>query len=411
MSSRTAVVIDPAGTDIHGEAERIRALGPVSPIELPGGVRAWSVTGYEAARQVLADARFSKDPRKHWTAFSEGTLDPEFPLMGWALMENLTTTHGKDHARLRRLVAGAFTTRRVVSLRPGIEATVDRLLDSLEAGSGGNPADLREGFAEPLALNVICDLLGVPEDARTALFSGGEANVDTTNTSQETASIIERVHVIAGELIGARREEPGNDLVSDLIRARDEDGSRLSGAELMGTVLLLVSTGTEPVKNLLTNTVAELLQRPEHLAAVLEGRASWDQVVEETLRVQAPVAHLPFRFATEDVEVAGTLVPRGEPVLIHYAAVGRDPAVHRGDAAVFDPARADKRHLSFGYGVYRCVGMPLARLEAEIALSSLFRRFPELRLAVPPSRLERQSTFIMNGLSTLPVRLGKNATG
>ncbi|MBQ1080598.1 cytochrome P450 [Nocardiopsis sp. B62] len=410
MRPNGAIVIDPTGADIHEEAERIRVLGPIARIELPGGVRAWSVTGYEAARQVLADTRFSKDPRKHWTAFSDGTLDPAFPLIGWAMMENLTTSHGEDHARLRRLVTGAFTTRRVERLRPEIERTVDRLLDALESESGDAPVDLRSGFAEPLALNVICELLGVPQDVRAVLFSGGEANVDTTNTSQETASVIERVHGIAGELIESRREQPGNDLVSDLIRARDEDGSRLSEAELMGTILLLVSTGTEPVKNLLTNTISELLGSPGSLAAALEGRTPWGDTVEETLRVQAPVAHLPFRFAVEDVEVAGTVVPRGEPVLIHYAAVGRDPAIHHRDPDVFDPDRADKRHLSFGHGVYRCVGMPLARLEAEVALSSLFRRFPELRLAVPASRLERQSTFIMNGLSSLPVRLGKKVT-
>ncbi|WP_116244154.1 cytochrome P450 [Nocardiopsis sp. FIRDI 009] len=404
MGSRTTVAIDPAGTDIHGEAERIRALGPVSEIELPGGVRAWSVTGYEAARRVLADPRFSKDPRKHWTAFAEGTLDPDFPLIGWALMENLTTTHGEDHARLRRLVTGSFTARRITSLRPRIAEVTARLLDGLEATGKNGPVDLRAGFAEPLPLHVICELLGVPERMRTDLFRGGEANVDTTNTSYETVTSMERVHEIAGDLIAAKREDPEDDLVSALIRARDEDGSRLSGTELMGTVLLLVSTGTEPVKNLLTNATAELLTHAEHRAAVMEGRLTWESVIEETLRVQAPVAHLPFRFAVEDVEVAGVTVPRGEPVLVHYAAVGRDPSVHGQSADVFDPGRADKRHLSFGHGVYRCVGMPLARLEAEIALTMLFQRFPEMRLAVPPADLKRQSTFIMNGLAALPIR-------
>ncbi|MFD3688137.1 cytochrome P450 [Nocardiopsis sp. NPDC058631] len=406
MRSRTTVAIDPTGADVYGEAERIRASGPVARVELPGGVRAWSVTGYEAARRVLADPRFSKDPRKHWTAFAEGTLDPAFPLIGWALMENLTTSHGEDHTRLRRLVTGAFTTGRMRGLRPGVEAATARLLDRLEEWGPDRAVDLKSRFAEPLALHVICDLLGVPQTMREDLFGGGKANTDSTLSSEETAASIERVHAIADDLIAAKREEPGDDLVSDLVRARDGDGSQLDDSELKGTVLLLVSTGTEPVKNLLANTLRELLLHPGHHAAVLNGGLALADVVEETLRSQAPVAHLPFRFATEDVEVAGVTVPRGEPVLIHYAAAGRDPSLHGPDADRFDPDREDKRHLAFGHGVYRCVGTPLARMEADVALSALLPRFPEMRLAVAPGDLRAQNTFIMNAPDALPVLLG-----
>ncbi|MFF4378191.1 cytochrome P450 [Kitasatospora sp. NPDC001547] len=405
MAIPEPVVIDPAGHDIHGEAARIRANGPVARIELPGGVLAWSITDHEIARQAMTDHRLSKDPRQHWTAFAEGRIGEDFPLIGWVLMDNLTTRYGADHTRLRKLTAGAFTPRRVEAMRAEVEKAVEELLDELDRCAPGEVVDLKARFARPMPARVICDLFGVPAEDRAQMLRGGEANIDTTLTPEESAANVEQWHREMTEFVESKRRGPGDDLTSDLVQAQEEDGSRLNDSELVGTLHLLLATGTEPVMNLLANATRALLTHPEQLALLRSGAVSWADVIEETLRVEAPVAHLPFRFAVEDIELGGVVIPKGEPVLINFAAVGRDRAVHGDSAAAFDATRPDKEHLSFGHGVYRCIGMPLARMEAEIALAALFDRFPDLELAVPAGELEPQVTFIMNGVQTLPVRL------
>lgn len=405
MAHTDPVVIDLAGTDVHAEGARIRAHGPVAQVELPGGVTAWSVTGYEAGMRVLSDQRFSKDARQHWTAFINGEISPDFPLIGWALMENLSTTYGSAHTRLRRLVAKAFTPRRVEAMRPTIEGIVADLLVSLGSGAPGRPADLKAGFAHPLASRVMFDLIGVPEQARATILRGGEAQVDTTMTEEEIAAAVGAVIQEMGALVEAKRQAPGDDLTTALLAAKEEDGSQLNDGEMVGTLLLLLATGTEPATNLVTNTVFTLLANPGQLKSIRAGQATWQDAIEETLRLEAPVAHLPFRFAVEDVVIDGVTIRAGDPVLMNFAAMGRDPAVHGASADSFDVRRASKDHLAFGHGIYRCIGMPLGRMEAEIAVPALFDRFPDLSLAVQPGDVKPQSTFIMNGRSELPVTL------
>ncbi|SOB85612.1 cytochrome P450 family protein [Streptomyces sp. 1331.2] len=405
MENPAPVVLDPAGRDIHGEAARIRANGPVARIELPGGVLAWSIADQELARQALSDHRLSKDPRQHWTAFAEGRIGEDFPLIGWVLMDNLTTRYGADHTRLRKLTAGAFTPRRVEALRPEVQKAVDELLDELDGCAPGEVVDLKARFARPMPARVICDLFGVPAEDRVQMLRGGEANIDTTLTPEESAANVAQWHREMAEFVESKRRDPGDDLTSDLVQAQAEDGSRLNDSELVGTLHLLLATGTEPVMNLLANATRALLTHPEQLALLKNGKVSWADVIEETLRAEAPVAHLPFRFAVEDIELGGVVIAKGEPVLINFAAAGRDRTVHGDSAHTFDATRPNKEHLSFGHGIYRCIGMPLARMEAEIALAALFRRFPDLELAVPAQDLSPQVTFIMNGVETLPVRL------
>ncbi|WP_030057276.1 cytochrome P450 family protein [Streptomyces novaecaesareae] len=405
METPAPVVLDPAGRDIHAEAARIRANGPVARIELPGGVLAWSIADQELARQALSDHRLSKDPRQHWTAFAEGRIGEDFPLIGWVLMDNLTTRYGADHTRLRRLTASAFTPRRVEALRPEVQKAVDELLDELDGCAPGEVVDLKARFALPMPARVICDLFGVPAEDRARMLRGGQVNTDTTISPEESAANVAQWHREMEEFVEDKRRNPGDDLTSDLVQAQEEDGSRLNGSELVGTLHLLLATGTEPVMNLLANATRALLTHPDQLALLKSGKVSWADVIEETLRAEAPVAHLPFRFAVEDIELGGVTIAKGDPVLINFAAAGRDTTVHGDSAHTFDAARPNKEHLSFGHGIYRCIGMPLARMEAEIALSALFRRFPDLELAVPAQDLSPQVTFIMNGVQTLPVRL------
>ncbi|MTE22525.1 cytochrome P450 [Streptomyces sp. TRM43335] len=403
MEHRCPVALDPTGSDIHAEGSRIRAHGPVARVELPGGVAAWSVTDYAVAREILSDHRFSKDGRRHFGAYVDGEVGEDFPLIGWVLMENMTTAYGADHTRLRKPCAQAFTPRRVEALRPAVEAAAAELLDELAAVPAGEVVDLKSRFAHPLPARTICDLFGVPADARADMLRGGEVNVDTSITPEEAAANVERWHRQMLEFVETKRREPGDDLTSDLAAAQREDPSLLSDDELVGTLHIMLATGTEPVKNLIANAVLALLTHPEQLELVRGGEATWQDVIQETLRVEAPVAHLPFRFPVEDVEIGGVTIPKGEPVLVNYAAIGRDPALHGEDADRFDITRPDKEHLSFGHAVYRCIGRPLALMEAEIALSALFERFPNLSLAVPPEEIGPQGTFIMNGVAELPV--------
>jgi 2-hydroxy-5-methyl-1-naphthoate 7-hydroxylase len=405
MDEYAPIVIDRTGNDIHAEAARIRARGQVARIELPGGTVAWSIAGYEAAEQALSDQRFSKDPRKHWPAYINGEIGDDFPFIGWILMENLTTSHGRDHSRLRKLTASAFTPRRVDAMRSSVEKVATRLLDELALRGSDGPVDLREGFAHPLPARVICDLFGVPEESQEAMLRGGEVNADTTISPEESAANFVAWDRLMREFVESKRRRPGDDLTSDLLKAH-EDGSRLTEGELMGTLHLLLATGTTPVMNLVLNAVTALLSHPGQHELVRTGRATWRDVIEETLRFDAPVAHLPFRFTVEDVDIAGVTIPRGSPVLMAFAAIGRDPDVHGDSAATFELGREDKRHLSFGHGIYRCIGRPLALLEAEVALSMLFQRFPDLSLAVAPEELRPEATFIMNGKQELPVVLG-----
>ncbi|OXM51882.1 cytochrome P450 family protein [Amycolatopsis alba] len=406
MESRCPYTLDIAGTDIHAESEALRARGPITQVELPGGVIGWSVTGYQAARQVLADNRFAKDPQK-WTKYTEGEIPSNWPLIGWLLMDNMTTNDGEDHNRLRKLVSRGFTPKQVELTRPLIQKIVDDLLDGLSGFGADEVVDLKGRFATPLPARVICDMFGVPESARASALRGAGVNVTTTTTGDEAEANVELWHQELTDLAEFKREHPGDDLTSLLLAAREEDGSRLTDEEMVGTLHLMLGAGSETLMNALSAAVVALLSQPEQKELLDSGQVSWDDVIEEALRVNAPVAQLPLRYATEDIEVAGVTIRKGDPVLMGFTAIGRDPENHGETAGQFDATRADKTHLSFGHGAHFCLGAPLARLELRIALPALFARYPDLKLAVGVDELEGQGTFIMNGHKEVPVRLGE----
>jgi cytochrome P450 len=241
---------------------------------------------------------------------------------------------------------------------------------------------------------------------RKTVMRGGEVNVDTTISHEEAVANVEEWHQAMYDLVEMKRQNPDDAMLSALIKTKQEDGSKLSDTELAGTMHLMLGAGSETTTNLICRAVIALLSHPDQLQMALTGEVSWQDVVEETLRVESPIAQLPFRFTTEEVEIAGVTIPKGDPVLVGFAASGRDEAKHGKDADKFDITRPDKQHLSFGYGVHHCLGAPLARIEGAVALPALFERFPNISLAVPAKEVKPQSTFLLNGVETLPVKLG-----
>ncbi|MEW2462650.1 cytochrome P450 family protein [Streptomyces sp. DT199] len=408
------MVIDPTGRDIHGEAARIRARGPVTPVELPHGVPAWAVSSAPLLKRLLTDPRVSKDPRRHWQRWMDGEVSPDWPLYTWVAVRNMFTAYGTEHKRLRTLVSKAFTARRTAALRPRIEEITGALLDRVtKAGADGLPVDLREEFCYPLPIQVIGELLGLPEELGAELRVVVDGVFHTSADAAEVADIYARFYAVLGELVAAKRAAPGDDLTSALISAHEEEsGTRLGEQELLDTLMLMISAGHETTVNLLDNAVHALLTHPAQLVHVREGRASWDDVIEETLRAEAPVASLPLRYAVEDLPLGelggpdGAVIRKGEAILAAYAAAGRDPEQHGADAAAFDVTRASKDHLAFGYGVHHCLGAPLGRLEARVALPALFDRFPGLTLAAPADGLPPVDSFISHGHRSLPVLTG-----
>jgi cytochrome P450 len=370
-------------------------------------VVAWSVTSLDALKRLLSDPRVSKDPRQHWTAYTNGEIPADWPLHIWVSVQNMFTAYGGDHRRLRSLVSKAFTPRRTEALRPQVEQITAGLLDDLAARSG--TVDLREAFAYPLPIEVICQLFGIPEDVRPGLKTAVDGVFNTTATAEEALANQIELYRLLGELVASKRADPGDDLASGLIAVRNDDGSALEETELVDTLILVISAGHETTVNLLDHAITALLTHPEQLQRVRDGLSTWTDVIDETLRWQAPVANLPLRYAVEDIELDDVVtIRKGEAILASYAAAGRD-ASHHQDADEFDISRADKASLAFGHGVHYCLGAPLARLEAETALPALFARFPELALAVPVGDLEPIGSFISNGHRTLPVTLGPEA--
>ncbi|MEV0188220.1 cytochrome P450 [Kitasatospora purpeofusca] len=414
------LVLDPTGRNRDAETAELFERGPATPVDLLG-VRAWAVADPGLLEELLKDPRVSKDGLQHWPDFAE--VVPTWPLAIWVAARNMFTAHGAEHRRLRRLVGTAFSVRRITAMTGQVEQLTGALLDDLAAMPPGTPVDLREHLAYRLPIQVVARLLGLPDALTDSFRTTVDRVFDTTRTTEEAVANMTSFYAMLDELIATKRREPADDMTSLLIAARDtgdgedgpqgEDGaavtagaSALTEEELRDTLLLVVSAGYETTVNLIDNAIAALLTHPEQLALVRAGKVGWGDVVEEALRRDAPVAHLPLRFAVEDIELPGGVVlRRGDPILASYAAAGRHPVRYGEDGAVFDVTRPVKEHLAFGHGPHFCLGAPLARLEGATALRMLFERFPDLALA-PDADLRPVESLISNGHRELPVLLG-----
>jgi len=381
----------------------VRDLGSVHAVTLADGHGAWLVVGYEEARAALNDSRLSKDMHAALATGSgvvaEGLPGPDFA-------RHMLTVDPPDHTRLRRLVSGAFSVRRVEALRARIQAITDDLLDDIARQEPNSRIDLIATFAFPLPFTVICELLGVPPRERASLGDGFTKLLVPTSTPAEYAAAKEasdEVVAMLRALVEAKQDDPGDDLVSALINARDGE-ERLDSQELLSTILQLIVAGHDTTASLIGNSVVALLGNPAQLGELRADPTSIPKAVEEFLRYDAPVPHSTFRYTAAPLTLGGIEIPAGEQVIICLAAANRDADRYTSPEDL-DLDRDEARHLAFGHGIHHCLGAPLARLEGHVALESLLRRYPEISLAVPAPDLHwgHGDGLVLRGLSELPV--------
>jgi cytochrome P450 len=360
----------PAGLEIHPMYRHLQEHEPLFRVRMPYGEDAWLVTRYEDTRVVLRDPRFSRSVA---AARDHPRMTPEIVPLGLLDMDP------PEHTRLRRLIGTAFTPRKVERLRQNVERIAGTLMaDMLAVGS---PVDLVKHFAVPLPITVICEILGVPYHDRGDFQTWTDGALSTTALdSAQRQQCFDDLFAYMAELVKSRRREPADDLLGELVRARDE-GDRLSEHELTFLALTLLGAGYETTANQIGNFVHLLLTHPAQLALLHERRELIPGAVEEFLRF-APLgthAGLP-RYALEDVELSGGTVPAGDPVLTFTSVASRDPRVFP-DPDRLDITRPITTHLGFGHGAHHCAGAQLARLELHVALGQILDHLPRMRPA------------------------------
>jgi len=383
--------------DPMGLFARLRESRPVAPARLPDLGRVWIITRYTDVRAALTDPRLANKP--HPQPAGRQSIPG-----GAAGVHALLNIDPPDHTRLRRLVQKAFTPRRAAQLRPRTAEIAASLLDQMTAG--GDVVDLLGSYARPLPITVISELLGIPVTDREWIWvtvtDYGKGGGELQRVPQELGAYFAR-------LITAKRAEPGNDLLSALVAAHDsanEDGveAALTATELLSAAYHLVMAGFDTTVNLIASGALALLTHPEEMARLQQDPSLLPAAVEELLRFTTPVNHVTPRFATEDLPIGDVVIPAGEPVLIATSSADRDPAQFP-DPDRLDLGRDTSGHVAFGHGLHYCLGAPLARMEAEVAIGALLTRFPGMSLAVSPEELRWRPVSLMNGLESLPVRL------
>ncbi|MEV6264962.1 cytochrome P450 [Streptomyces sp. NPDC051784] len=384
---------------------RLRAERPVVRVRWSGGGHAWLVTRHEDIRSVLDDTRFSR-------AASYAPEAPSFSGLFQAPPGMIISLDPPDHTRLRVLAEKAFSPARIQGMRPRVRELAGRLLDTLDKEADGGPVDFVEGFAAPLAMAVICELLGVPEEDRERFLTWVRQFADVSGPEELAVEGRENLGAYIAGLVAGKQAEPSDDVLSDLITARDGE-DRLGFEELVGLGYTLLGGGFDSAAGQISNFVLTLLDRhtdvwlrlgehPEDVPAALE------ELLRTVNLTGNDTSGLP-RIATEDVEIGGAVIPAGDAVFLSFASANRDGSVFT-DPETVDFRRAENPHLAFGYGIHHCLGAPLARVELAVALEELTRRYPDARLAVPESELLWRAGDVNHNLISLPVHLRRSTT-
>ncbi|MDT7800595.1 MAG: hypothetical protein QOI78_4028 [Actinomycetota bacterium] len=386
----------PAALDPPAEWERLRRQCPVAAVRLPSGDQASLLTRYDDVKQVLSDPRFTRllnasDAARLTDSDSGGVFNSE--------MANTLPQEGDGHQRWRRMISKWFTAKRMAALRPGVVAMAEQLVDEMVAS--GAPADLKASVGFPLPVWVICDLLGVP-DADRAKFAHWSDNLLnlTRYTQAETDAAQAEFGAYMLAHITAKRAEPGDDLLSDLISGAAEP---LPDAILVATGQALLVAGHETTANMIGKMLGLLLSDRRRWEQLVADPSLVRTAVEEALRFDAnPGIGMP-RYLGEEVELGGEVLPRGTTVLCSMAAANRDEGAF-ATAGEMDLTRSPNPHLAFGAGSHSCLGQALARTELQVVLEVLVRKLPSLTLAVEPEELRRVEGLAVGGLRELPVR-------
>lgn len=379
----------------------LRATEPIYRTTLPDKNKTpvWLVTRYEDVNTLLKDERFSKNRRSALTPEQIRKL-PWVPPMFRPLERNMLDLDQPDHTRLRVLVHKAFTPRLVEQMRARMQTLADELLEGV---ARRGEMDLINDYALPLPMTIITEILGVPTSDRDKFHKWSKAVVSLSSPNA-TLRVIPSVWMFIRYLrrfFKVRRRDPRDDLASALIQA-EEAGDKLSEDELLAMVFLLLIAGHETTVNLIGSGTLALLEHPDQMDELRGDPSLIKAAIEELLRYTSPVFMSTERYAREDVALHGVTVPRGEMTLGVIGSANRDETVFENPDAL-DITREPNKHLSFGQGIHFCLGAPLARMEAQIAISSLLRRMPDLRLKVPPNSLHWRPSMILRGLDTLPV--------
>lgn len=372
---------------------KLREMDPIHYVRFPDGQRGWLVTGFEEGAAVLKDGRFSKDYSKLYGGSMEGMS---------VFTQNMLFSDPPDHKRLRGLAQKAFTPKMISGMRGRIQEITDELLDKIE---GKNNVNLIDEFAFPLPIIVICEILGVPSEDRDKFRLWSNSLIEGTS-GEIGVSVYQHMNRFIqylGEWFQKVRENPDGSLISKLIET-EEEGDRLSEKELYGLVSLLIIAGHETTVNLIGNTVLALLSNPEQQELLREQPELMPQAIEESLRFNGPVEFSTSRWASEDMEFRGKQIQRGDVMIVSLNAANHAPEKFE-DPDRFDVTREKSPHMAFGMGIHFCLGAPLARLEGEIAITSLLARFDELKLSVDESELSWRPGMIVRGVKEIPIVL------
>jgi cytochrome P450 len=378
---------------------RMRAETPVYKNEDASGNRWWLLTRYEDSVNFLKDDRYTKeemrvpgrDPRQR-NQMQEAAA---------AINHHMLMADPPDHTRLRGLVHKAFTPRIISELTPRIQSIADGLLDKVEGQSG---MELIRDYAVPLPVTVIAELLGVPaEDQATfrrwsqTIIVGSVTGRDMENVGIASLEFIMYFH----DMFDKRRADPKDDLISALVQV-EEAGDKLDTQELISMVFLLLVAGHETTVNLIGNGSLALLRHPDQMEKLRANPDLIKTAVEEMLRYDGPIGESTVRWALEDIDLNGHKIAAGDMVFALLLAANRDPEAFE-NPDLFDITRNPNKHLAFGHGIHYCLGAPLARIEGAIAINTLLRRLPKLRLAVNPDDLKWNETLLLHGMSAMPV--------
>lgn len=395
--SAEALITQDFVRDPHATYDWMREEGPVRLRQQSGSVL-WMLTRYEDARAALAEPKLHKDPRRFPNPAGGTGMGPEEPGME-LLSRHMLNSDPPDHTRLRKLTTKAFTARPTEAFRPRITEVAAGLLDGFEPGGR---MDVVNDYAMPLSTRVICELIGIPA-ADGEVFRDWYTTMTGVHPPEQVTEARQSLIRYLGDLIADKRARPADDLISNLLQARDAD-DLLSETEVMSMVFLLLGAGHETAISFIGTAMLSLLSEPDQLALLQKDTTLLPGAIEELLRFESPINVATFRYAAEAVEIGGVTIPAGDSVFVSIGALNRDPSKF-SEPDRLEITRPATGHLAFGHGLHHCLGAPLARVEGAVAIGQLIARFPDIRPAVGREDLQWRFSLMLRCLESLPVIL------